>query len=55
MAKRQEVKTIQIRSIPVEVMEQLRTQAFHERRHYGEIIADALRLYFKASRKGKRK
>ncbi len=47
-------KIVMLRGMPSDVHEKLRIQAVKEHRSHADIIVDALRLYFKAIRKGRR-
>ncbi len=50
-----ETKIVMLRGMPVDVHEELRIRAVKEHRSHADIVVDALRLYFKATRKGRRK
>ena len=50
-----DTKIVMLRGMPSDVHEKLRIQAVKEHRSHADIIVDALRLYFKAIRKGRRK
>ena len=50
-----DTKVVMLRGMPSDVHEKLRIQAVREHRSHADIVVDALRLYFKAIRKGRRK
>ena len=50
-----DTKVVMLRGMPSDVHEKLRIQAVREHRSHADIVVDALRLYFKAIRKGRMK